>query len=485
MKKIFKFIAFGTAMCLMLCSCNNSDTDNLTSNDYTKEDNQTTQVSDNEKQNNADEVINLTMQEIEYSENQDTDFSFTESVISDPAAFGEEYGKWLSEQVWLFFGYPAINQWVTNPNDRFIDEEKDLIYSSCVGIRLNNEEPVHNENSTPVSYSSGKRYIIEKLNLTESCFDKLCEIAPSSYCEKDGKLYVAESFGGQAGWRGSIIVDYEVKDNVINYNCIRLSEPMSGNEDAEFTFSLKFVENEWLLDDCSYVEGFGNHFAEESIITTPEEYKTPTNCDLIDKSLDCESILLDRAGTLAEIRLKYYYPGQETCAYNVGEIEFIEELGSVREISSDEFKTYSEFKALFSDKIYEKYIDFINLYGSGIREYNGKIYFVDFVSGGPRGSIETWYLGYDLEDDKIIGHFAELHADPGSDEPLEAEYLNDESSYDFYDIIIQNIDGKYVLTNCISSDNYPYHIEHGWLYNSGEADRTLITNEKVKPATDF
>ena len=223
------------------------------------------------------------------------------------------------------------------------------------------------------------------------------------------------------------------------------------------------------------------HTDEAFVITTTEEYLTPTDCDPIDKSLDCERILLDRAEMLAEMMMEYYYPSQETRAYILGEFEVIEELGSVREVNSDEFKTYSEFKALFSDVIYEQYIDFINFSDSGFRECNEKIYFVDFVSGGPRGSIETWYLGCDIEDDKIIGHFAELHADAGSDEPLGAEYLNDEINYDFYDIIVQNVGGKYVLTNCINSNDYPYHIEHGWLYDSGKADRTLITNEKVKP----
>ena len=213
-----------------------------------------------------------------------------------------------------------------------------------------------------------------------------------------------------------------------------------------------------------------------------EHDNTVSNCDPIDKSLDCEQILLDRAETLTEMMMEYYYPSQETRAYTLGEFEVIEELGSAREVNSDEFKTYSEFKALFSDVIYEQYIDFINFSDSGFRECNGKIYFVDFVSGGPRGSIETWYLGCDIEDDKIIGHFAELHADAGSDEPLVAEYLNDESNYGFYDIIVQNIGGKYVLTNCINSNDYSYHIEHGWLYDSGKADRALITNEKVKPA---
>lgn len=468
---------FAVTCAIMLSSCNS----NNQGNDYNKENIQSTQVSNNEEHNKSDEIINLTMQEIEYSENEDTDFHLTELIIPDPVAFGEKYGKWLSSRVWSYFGYPAINQWITNPNDRIVDEEKDTIFSLCIGIRHGNDEPVSDENGIPISYASGKRYIIEKLNLTENCFDTLCEIAPSSYCEKDGKLYIAESFGGQAGWRSSQIIDYETIDNTITYNCIRLCEPMSGYEDTEFTFSLKYVENEWLLDDCSYVEGFWNLFDEVPIIITPEEYITPTNCIPIDKSLDCERILLDRAEILVEMMMKYYYPGQEMRAYTLGEFEVLEELGSAREVNSDKFKTYSEFKALFSDKIYEPYIDFINFSDSGFREHNGRLYFVDYVSGGPRGSIEAWYLGYNVTQEKIIGHFAELHADSGSDVPLGEEYLNNENNYDFYDIIVQNIDGKYVLTNCVSSNNYPYYIEHGWLYDSGAVNRTLITNEKIKP----
>lgn len=241
--------------------------------------------------------------------------------------------------------------------------------------------------------------------------------------------------------------------------------------------------SEWLktYSEDMFFEGFVYKGEQAVGVAAPEDYVTPTSCFPIDKSLDCERLLLDRAEMLAEMMMKYYYPSQETRAYALGEFEVLEELGSAREVSSDEFKTYSEFKALFSDVIYEQYIDFINFSDSGFREYDERIYFVDFVSGGPRGSIETWYLGCDIEDDKIIGHFAELHADAGSDEPLGTEYLNDESNYSFYDIIVQNVDGKYVLTNCINSNDYPYHIEHGRLYDSGKADRSLVTNEKVKP----
>jgi len=214
---------------------------------------------------------------------------------------------------------------------------------------------------------------------------------------------------------------------------------------------------------------------------TSDIYAPSIDCDPIDKSLDCEKILLDRAESLREMMTDYYNPDRNKLVYETGEFEEIQDIGLVRRVISSELNSYSDFKSLFKDSIYDQYIDMINNSDRGFREIDGKLYVADSTSGGPRGSVETWYLGYDVEDDRIIGHFAELRADPGSNEPIGAEFLNDESNYGFYDIIVQNVGGKYVLTNCVDPENKQFYIEHGWLYNSGIADRKLITNEKFKP----
>ncbi len=217
-----------------------------------------------------------------------------------------------------------------------------------------------------------------------------------------------------------------------------------------------------------------------------KNYTPPQNCGKIDRSLDCGQIVLDRADALKKMMRNYYYGDQTELTYKKGDEELINKLNcSGYKVVSDEFKTYSEFKGLFNNSIYDKYIDMINyswgFINYGFREIDGELYICYLGGGGPRGTAETWYLGYDVEDDRIIGHFAELLADVGSNEPLTAEFLNDESNYNFYEIIIQNVDGNYVITNCVGSDNQHYYLEHGLCYNSGFADRSLITNPKVMP----
>lgn len=214
------------------------------------------------------ESVQQSIQDIEFSEDEEAndfpDVDITAPQIDDPPEFGEKYGIWLSTHLWKYFGYPAINSWKTDPEDKFIDNDGGVIYSLCVGIRSDNTEPVWEENGVAISFDSGKKYIIEKLNLTEQCFNSLCKNAPTGYLEKDGKLYVAESFGGQAGWDYSYIVDYEEGDDSITYNCTRICEKESGYDDQPFSFTLKYSDGKWLLDDCSYVEGFCDDFCQPS-----------------------------------------------------------------------------------------------------------------------------------------------------------------------------------------------------------------------------
>lgn len=204
------------------------------------------------------------------------------------------------------------------------------------------------------------------------------------------------------------------------------------------------------------------------------------NCEPIDKSLDCEAILLDRAENLRIMMSNYLSYDKDRLAFDLGETYITHGQAEAFKVVSDTLKTYADFKALFSDKIYGGYIDKICSYTPQLAEQDGELFFVESV-GGYIGTFETWYLGFEVTDKEIIGHFAKL----GGVEDIgleDSEYLNDESNYSFYDIIVQNVDGQYVLTDC-NGDNpkETYYRMHGWLYNSGKADRSLITNEKVKP----
>lgn len=205
--------------------------------------------------------------------------------------------------------------------------------------------------------------------------------------------------------------------------------------------------------------------------------QTVEECDPIDKSLNCEEILLDRAESLQILMCHYLHFDEKEVVFDIGEKD---ENGYP--VLSDSLKTYDDFKKLFSDKIYGGYLDRLCSWSPQLIEIGDRLYLIEpDTINAYLGTFETWYLGCEVTDEKIIGHFARLGGveDIGLDDP---EYLNDESNYSFYDITVQNIDGQYVLTDCNGDDpqNVYYHL-HGWCYNAGRADRSLITNEKVKP----
>lgn len=203
--------------------------------------------------------------------------------------------------------------------------------------------------------------------------------------------------------------------------------------------------------------------------------QTVEECDPIDKGLNCEEILLDRAESLQILMCDYLNFDRRNVVFEIGE-----EDENGYPVLSDWLKTYDDFKNLFSDKIYEGYLDRLCSWSPRLSEIDGRLYFIDSEGDAYIGTFETWYLGYEVTDEKIIGHFARLGGveDIGLDDP---EYLNDESKYSFYDITVQNIDGQYVLIDCKGDDPRDYYTLHGWCYNAGRADRSLITNEKVKP----
>lgn len=204
--------------------------------------------------------------------------------------------------------------------------------------------------------------------------------------------------------------------------------------------------------------------------------QTVEECDPIDKSLNCEEILLDRAESLQILMCDYLNYDRREVVFEIGE-----EDENGYPVLSDWLKTYDDFKRLFSDKIYGDYLDNICSWYTRLTEIDGRLYRIEPIGVGAYiGTFETWYLGYEVTDKKIIGHFARLGGveDIGLDDP---EYLNDESNYSFYDITVQNIGGQYVLTDCKGDDPRDYYTLHGWCYNAGRADRSLITNEKVKP----
>ncbi len=214
------------------------------------------------------------IEKLTYSEADDADIfpdvDITSREIADPLDFGKKYGNFISRRVWWYFGFSAQYEWTQESNGFFKDAKRNRHYYLCVAHRRDDTFPFNTKDgvgavpesnmlfTTPISYDEGRAYIIGKLYITEQCFDKLCETSPSSYCEKDGNLYFSGQEGGNAGWDESIIVDYEQNGDSITYNCKRLA--WEGLEDQPFTITLKYTDGKWLLDDCTNVEGFADHF---------------------------------------------------------------------------------------------------------------------------------------------------------------------------------------------------------------------------------
>ena len=233
---------------------------------------------------------------------------------------------------------------------------------------------------------------------------------------------------------------------------------------------------------------------EEAALDSNEKYHgfyeyesslNPEECSPIDKSLDCEQILLDRAEALH--RLMADYMNYVDCLVYEVDRNKSEPIGGQAvkyPITKSEFKTYAEFKALFADSIYGDYFDKVCTKDCPrMLEEDGHMYYVAPSSGYGVDCVETWYLSATVTDYKIVGHFVLLRAlEAFPEEYNTPEYLNNVDNYEFYDITVQNVDGKYLLTDCYGSKGYDYYRSHGWLYNKHWADRSLITNPAVKPA---
>lgn len=232
-------------------------------------------------------------------------------------------------------------------------------------------------------------------------------------------------------------------------------------------------------------ERYYTYLQEQEQAKRPDYSWLYIKADKIDQYADPQEIVLEKSEELSRLSGDYLHYVEENLAYELGEPVEGEGIHDTYEIISEEIKTYEDFKNLFTDSVYGEYFDYINTGAPRISEIDGKLCYTELM-GGYLGIVESWFIGYDWYTDKIVGHFAVLEGI--EDTPYNnAEYLNDLNNYSFYDIVIQNVDGKYVITDCYNTETGNNEISyqtHGYFYNSGMVDRSLITNEKVKPADD-
>ena len=258
---------------------------------------------------------------------------------------------------------------------------------------------------------------------------------------------------------------------------------VSDEETQSFTEESAFSE-ETQTDFSDNLNIFLPYYCPDDLFYSYSNSLSPEECSPIDKSLDCEQILLDRAEALHRLMSRYLCIDMSKQAFDLGEPVATATGSSKFPITHGEFTTYYEFKALFSDLIYGDYFDKLSTgYNPAIIEEDGAMYFIESASGSGMDCIETWYLSTTVTNYNIIGHFVLLRGTYVYPEELNIpEYLNNVDNYEFYDITVQNVDGKYLLTDCYGSKGYDYYRSHGWLYNKHWADRSLITNPAVKPA---
>lgn len=213
----------------------------------------------------------------------------------------------------------------------------------------------------------------------------------------------------------------------------------------------------------------------------PEYDPTSVTSEPIDKTLDCEQIMLDKANKLHEMISGWCNVDKSKLAFEVGDqCESFQGYDGAYKVVSDNVKTYADFKALYENDIYGAYIN--TLTWEYLIDIDGVLHYIKPMCG-LLGTYETWYIGCDVTDDAIVGRFAILCWGDEDNETQNADYLNDISHYKFYDIKVQNVDGKYVITSCGDESDIILGsvFDHGLYYNSEVADRSLITNEAVKP----
>ncbi len=219
----------------------------------------------------------------------------------------------------------------------------------------------------------------------------------------------------------------------------------------------------------------------------PEYSWKDVNADSIDPNIDFSAVIMEKSEELHRLMHDYLHYSEENLVYELGERIENAKIADTYEVISEEIKTYEDFKVLFEDSIYGEFFDYINTDTPGILEIDGKLCNQQPMSG-IIGCVESWYTGYDVMDNnRIVAHYALLKGteDTGYNS---TDHLNNTDNYYFYDIVIQNVDGKYVVTDCYNAEtgsNESAPLEHGVFFNLGIADRTRITNEKVKPADNI
>lgn len=195
----------------------------------------------------------------------------------------------------------------------------------------------------------------------------------------------------------------------------------------------------------------------------------------------CDDIVIENAQSLKRLVTDYLNPNEESLVFRLDEDSRAPYV--YRKVLDDKINTMVKIKKIFSTTVCDEYIKYLlsDKFFPAYKEENGSLYCA-MSETAPIGTLESWYCGYDVDKDRIIGHFAALH-DPLGIIEIDQDFINDIKNYTFYNIALRNENGNYMIERCYTDGNIPYDYSqvHGLFYDCGEIDKSLITNDKIKP----
>lgn len=193
---------------------------------------------------------------MEYVQQLINDVELPEIIINENSTpyeimqAGKTAGMYFGKITEKYFGYGVSFEWEIDYYNN-IDG-----WNKCLGPYIDNEKSAY----VPLDGEQSKQFLIDYLGITENGYKDLCKNSPSTYMIRNNSLYVASGDGGQAGWSYSYIIDYEISENIVMYNCARVGRKERWGYDEDliepFTFKLAYEDGKWKLDGVSYGEGF-------------------------------------------------------------------------------------------------------------------------------------------------------------------------------------------------------------------------------------
>ncbi|MDE7192599.1 MAG: hypothetical protein K2O14_01395 [Oscillospiraceae bacterium] len=289
-----------------------------------------------------------------------------------------------------------------------------------------------------------------------------------------------------------------------------ISDNFAGNDNSTISETLESYDTETKNAISSEVNCIGEDYvanpgdvSNTQVVPAEGSSETINNIESAEETLifdldttDSEyNAIVMRIADKFQMLLNRYLP--ISCYLGVAESEFdlgipLDNSGGFYEVISDKICSYQSLKNEFSDVVSDEYADFIlkdNI--PCYKEVDNKLYFCRSESSCI-GFLDAWYLGCKFDGKNIKGYFATLlgiEAEWAQD----ADFVNNPSNYHYYEIVLEMIDGNWIICdikymyndfsysntqNTYDSNGY---VIHGCFYNAGIANKDIIEYKTVVP----